>query len=358
MDKWELLLNQIELPTESQCTYIWGAGNTSRLAHLGMVRENLYEEFHVVGFLDKKTAGTNINGFEVAKPEILETMPSESIYVMISTAYYAIFHEISNILKKMRIKFCLLDAAILKARIDKVEEAINLFDSFSQRIYRHLLEKRITLEPVEQEFYAGEPYFGIRDFCRQRTNEFIIDCGAYVGDTMERFLWRLPLIKKIVCIEPDSGNYKALCSRIERLRNEWNCDEEKLIPLRAGIDKETSRRGMINSGDNLAAIPVQDSNGTDIEGIEFYAIDDLLNEYSWKSISYIKADIESYEYNMLLGAVKTIQRDRPRMALCIYHSGVDMFSIPLLVKKICPEYKMSVRHHSYDILETVLYAYI
>ena len=357
MDKWEALLNQIELPTETQRTYIWGAGNTSRLAHQGMTRENLYAEFHVAGFLDKKTAGTILNGFFVEKPEILHSLASECVFVMISTAYFEVYHEISSVLNKLGIRHCLLDAAILKARITKVKEAIALFDDFSQKIYRRILEKRITLEPIEQGLYAGESYFGIPEFCRQRTNEFILDCGAYVGDTTERFLWRLPLIKKIICIEPDRGNYKALCTRIERLKKEWNCNEEKLIPLCAGIDVKTRNCSVIDNGDHIAAIPAQINDSADIERTVFWSIDDLLNENSWEDITFIKADIESFEYNMLLGAVKTIQRYKPRIALCIYHSGVDMFSIPLLIKKINPEYKMAVRHHSYDILETVLYAY-
>ena len=356
MDNWEVLLNQIELPTETQQTYIWGAGNTSRLAHQGMIRENLYEEFHVVGFLDKKAHGTCINGYNVEKPEILQTLSGEYVYVMISTAYYSIYRDITRVLRNIGIKYCLLDAAILKARINKVKEALELFDVSSQNIYRHLLEKRITLEPIEQEFYAGESYFGIPEFCRQRPKEFIIDCGAYVGDTTERFLWRLPLIERIVCIEPDRGNYDALCYRLERLQNEWNC-KNKLIALRVGIDEKTSKYTVSNTGDNIAAIPMQNINGAKSEETVFWSIDDLLKEYSWENLTYIKADIESFEYKMLLGAIKTIQRYKPRMALCIYHSGVDMFSIPLLVKKINPDYKMAVRHHSYDILETVLYAY-
>jgi hypothetical protein len=60
---------------------------------------------------------------------------------------------------------------------------------------------------------------------------------------------------------------------------------------------------------------------------------------------------------MLCGAQKTIQKYKPRMAICIYHNMVDMFSVPLLIHDILPTYRLAVRHHSYGYEDTVLYAY-
>ncbi|MBQ6342965.1 MAG: FkbM family methyltransferase [Anaerolineaceae bacterium] len=74
-------------------------------------------------------------------------------------------------------------------------------------------------------------------------------------------------------------------------------------------------------------------------------------------VTYIKADIESFEYKMLKGAEKTIKNNKPRLAICIYHNAVDMYSILLLIHRINPDYRFSVRHHSFTLSETVLYAY-
>lgn len=356
MHKWLQLLRSVDLPSESQVTYIWGGGNTSRLAHQGMLREKLYQKFRIVGYLDRKTAGSQLNGYSVRHPDILKSISKETVFVMISTAYFSVYTEISNTLNELGIKHCLLDAAILKIRTDEVKQAIKLLDGVSQEIFCRLLEKRITLEPIEADLVAGESYFGIPEFCYQRPNEVIIDCGAYVGDTTERFLWRLPLIKKIICIEPEAGNYRALCQRLQRLHREWNCNDEMLVPICAGIDRETKKLSIANGENGIAAIQAQDV----LEGsnkVIFWSIDDLLASNRWGEVTYIKADIESFEYNMILGAEKTIRQYRPRMAICIYHSAVDMFSIPLLIHKISPDYRLSVRHHSYGILETVLYIY-
>ena len=51
-----------------------------------------------------------------------------------------------------------------------------------------------------------------------------------------------------------------------------------------------------------------------------------------------------------------IRRDKPRMAICIYHKPEDLYEIPLLIKALVPEYKLYIRHHGVFQYETVLYA--
>ena len=73
-------------------------------------------------------------------------------------------------------------------------------------------------------------------------------------------------------------------------------------------------------------------------------------------ITMIKMDIEGSELEALKGAKKTIQRDKPKLAICIYHKPEDMADIPLYIKELVPEYKLYIRHHSNFATETVLYA--
>ena len=73
-------------------------------------------------------------------------------------------------------------------------------------------------------------------------------------------------------------------------------------------------------------------------------------------VTIMKMDIEGSELEGLKGARKTIQRDKPKLAICIYHRLEDMTEIPLYIKELVPEYKLYVRHHSSCDSETVLYA--
>ncbi|GHT48151.1 hypothetical protein FACS1894102_0530 [Spirochaetia bacterium] len=91
------------------------------------------------------------------------------------------------------------------------------------------------------------------------------------------------------------------------------------------------------------------------EEMQVFSLDDYFKE---QKVDFIKADIESLEYDMLCGAENIIKRDKPLLAVCIEHLASDMFTIPLLVKSMNSEYKLKVRHHSYCFFDTVLYAYI
>ena len=72
--------------------------------------------------------------------------------------------------------------------------------------------------------------------------------------------------------------------------------------------------------------------------------------------TWIKMDIEGSEMAALHGARNVIQRNHPKLTICIYHSDEDMIRIAEYVHEIAPEYKLYVRHHKKNHGETVLYA--
>jgi hypothetical protein len=88
--------------------------------------------------------------------------------------------------------------------------------------------------------------------------------------------------------------------------------------------------------------------------IQVNAIDNL----NLEKVTFIKMDIEGAELNALKGAEKTILRDKPKLAICIYHSNEDMVRIAEYIYSIMPEYNFYVRHHYTCpyLFETVLYA--
>jgi hypothetical protein len=67
-------------------------------------------------------------------------------------------------------------------------------------------------------------------------------------------------------------------------------------------------------------------------------------------------DIEGAEIDALYGAKNTIINNKPKLAICIYHSNEHFYEIPLLIHNWVPEYRIYVRHHSYTAADTVMYA--
>ena len=91
------------------------------------------------------------------------------------------------------------------------------------------------------------------------------------------------------------------------------------------------------------------------EQVEIVSLDEYFKE---SHIDFLKADIESYEMDMLCGAEKLIRRCHPNIAICIYHNASDMYQILLWLDNLDIGYKFDVRHHSVDYDELVLYAYL
>ena len=69
-------------------------------------------------------------------------------------------------------------------------------------------------------------------------------------------------------------------------------------------------------------------------------------------------DIEGAEQNALEGAKDIILRNKPKLAICLYHKPEDLWEIPLYIHSLVPEYKIYIRHHSHTNEETVMYAHI
>lgn len=73
-------------------------------------------------------------------------------------------------------------------------------------------------------------------------------------------------------------------------------------------------------------------------------------------VGFIKLDVEGAEMDVLQGAQKTIKRDKPFLALCVYHRRGDVLTMMRYINSLVPEYQFWLRHYGPMGIETVLYA--
>ncbi len=71
---------------------------------------------------------------------------------------------------------------------------------------------------------------------------------------------------------------------------------------------------------------------------------------------FIKMDIEGAELSALKGGINVIQKNRPQLAISIYHSSEDFIQIPFYLKENLENYQFRLGHYSPRLSETVLYA--
>jgi FkbM family methyltransferase len=88
------------------------------------------------------------------------------------------------------------------------------------------------------------------------------------------------------------------------------------------------------------------------------SIDDFVRNNSIDKVDFIKMDIEGAEPDALEGAIETIKRFKPKLAIAIYHSMDDFVSIPDLILKLNLGYKLYLGHYTIHSEETVIFAKI
>ncbi len=355
----------LETPRGGGVTYskiiLFGAGNTFRLYKKSIESEEFDYECLWDNNAEKRTQEAGITEKPIYKPEtyMAEHSVDDGLLVLIVSISKARY-EIQAQLDSMGIRNMTIDAFLFqKHRTEILRIFDELCDDLSKRTFAHIILARAGEEDCfPLEIYHPDPYYGVPSFFCAKKNEVVIDLGAFVGDTLETFIHKAGgNFKKVYLFEPNERNAAALTARAERLRREWAIDHTKIEIVHAGIGNEHSTLYIDTESDGSPSstkiLGLQDGNK---KAVQVYSLDEFLRD-KHEVVTYIKADIESFEYDMLCGAKETIQKYRPRLAICIYHCASDLYKIPALLREYCPDYKFDIRHHSMTLSETVLYAY-
>jgi len=238
---------------------------------------------------------------------------------------------------------------------DFAREYETLTDDRSREVLRVVLNAMLTGDArLCETIYEKDQYFCLPPFCGVE-EEVYVDAGAYVGDSVERFLWaHAGNFKAIHAFEPAERQFAALTKRCERLAEEWAIQPGKLGLNNMALGaSRTTLAGASQSGQ--AQSYALTAAATDDAGIPVISLDEYLNG---GPASFIKADVEGMEMALLAGARQTIATCKPRLAICVYHYPSDIPDIMGTIRGICPDYQFALRHHAPRQLETVLYAWI
>lgn len=354
-DKLGNIIGQLsEVDLRGRHVYIWGTGNTSALYQEGFLREE-WLDIYGYGVNDETQIGGEFCGKKVFSAQ--QVAGDERAVVLICTAQPQVYEQVSEQMKSLGVEFYSADEVIFGKRKDKLEEVLDNFDDEeSKDIYLYMLKCRKECIDPDINYVSEHQYAAIPFFNATNPKDVFVDCGAFVGDTIEKFIWgHQGTFKKIIGIEPDSRNFNALSKRVSRLKEEWALDDAAIELYQCGLSdapstafvKKTQVGGLGASLSN----DLLTKEGEDC--IDVARIDDLVRE----EYTFLKADIESWEYKMLLGARESIKKWHPRLAICVYHNATDFYSIPLLIRSFCSDYRMVIRQHETRLAETVLYAY-
>lgn len=301
---------------------------------------------------DPKKYGTFVEGIEILSLESAKEKYSD-LYVLLTNSQYA-----NEIIEQLKTEFC-KDKIIYfhpddfinfkgyreflvqkKSNLDEIYSKLN--DEKSKQVYFDILTARSTGDyNLYKDNFTLPQYFPC-DIISINQDEIFLDVGAFTGDTIkELHALTNGNYKKIIACEPNKQSYYFIEEMIKT--------NDKIELIKKGIgDKNELLKFSVNTQSQSIAGITNDGEIT----IEVDSLDNLIDQ----PITFLKMDIEGFEMNALKGAVETIEKYKPTLAICLYHKYTDFVDIPEFILNLNLGYKLYVRHHSLNFSETVMYA--
>lgn len=208
-------------------------------------------------------------------------------------------------------------------------------ETYKKNIIAHLsrnYEDVAETEESEQYFVSNIPFS--RGFSR------FVDCGAYIGDTFLKLLEQNSNVEEYIGFEPIKENF-------EKLSQALALKKVKAVVIPAAVSENT---GFVKFDSMLGSSAANEKGETLAMSVK---LDDVLHNYN--SV-FLKMDIEGEEIKALNGAKNFIVKNKPELAICVYHYINHFWEIPNMLYSWNLGYKFYLRTHSSACMETVLYA--
>jgi len=190
--------------------------------------------------------------------------------------------------------------------------------------------------------FIGEQY-RLPEIVEPEMGNCVLDIGGLFGETSFWFSNLVGDQGRIFCFEPVPENYRVL------LENLSANGTKNIIPVNLAVGEKSGEIQISGSGGGATA---SDSGKT----FSCTSIDDFVRNNNLARVDMIKMDIEGYEMNALQGAVETLKRFKPKLAISVYHGGEDLARIPLFIEDLGLGYRMYLRHFKPVLSETILFA--
>jgi len=169
----------------------------------------------------------------------------------------------------------------------------------------------------------------------------IVDGGAYRGETLLEIAG-IASLQQAWTFEPDPENFAALVHNLAALAM-------PVTNIPAGLaDTCSTAEFALGRGESGTFMP---GAGTRVPVV---ALDECLRG---APVNFLKLDVEGHEMAALAGAVQTLRRERPILAVAGYHRWDDLWRIPLMIDKLQLGYRQRLSLHAHNTFDSVFYAY-
>ena len=225
-----------------------------------------------------------------------------------------------------------------------------LYDTSSLGLDARLYCSKIFLYSLDREndyrYHNGGVTVDVED------GDIVLDCGAACGDTALMFAHKAGKRGVVLAFEPNP--YMALVLYDNMSMNERLASRILVRELALGQRPGGTVQMALDGG--ASSIEGEPDRAKETQDVALSSIDACVAELSLPKVDMIKMDIEGAELGALQGAVKTLVRHKPKLAICVYHKPEDFETIPRFIHELDLGYSFYLNHHSPVLAETVLFA--
>ena len=186
--------------------------------------------------------------------------------------------------------------------------------------------------------------------CKIERDDFVIDAGGCWGDTSLIFSSKAGKKGKVFTFEFFEDNLNILKENFSE-----NKDFSKNIVLTEKPLYDKSNKDLyLNHA--CADITTLTENKNNLQQYKTINIDDFIENNKIEKIDFIKMDIEGCELKALQGAVNTLKKYKPKLAIAAYHKYEDYYEIPKFLNELNIGYKFYFANYTLGFTDTVIYA--
>ena len=265
-------------------------------------------------------------GFASNRPEVMERMTALSrrhrLY-MPPVPVFGSLHEEDG-------RGGIFDLAYYHRHAREMETVSTFFlDEISRTCYNAVIDYRLSgdISYLTACMHTPDEWYALLHSERFFT---YADMGAYTGDTLRETAHFAPELRHVIAAEPDPRTFRKLRATAWQAgipRTElfqcaaWNCRTR--LPFGA--------KGSRGSATDAKTAHIE---------VEARTPDEMLRD---ARPAFIKYDVEGAEREALLGSVRTLRCARPSLLISLYHRTEDIYALPLLLRQLCPDYRLYLR---------------
>lgn len=215
-----------------------------------------------------------------------------------------------------------------------------LADDRSRELFDAILRYRQSGDVMDCPSPSADDEYVPADLPRFAEPLRLIDCGAFTGVAIHKFLKAGYAVDSFIAFEPDAASFAKLAAR------DFPVSRGLCLPL--GTWSSTTQLKF--AGDSSMASHLSDDGNVTVQCV---AVDDVVRG---EAANLVKLDVEGAEIETLKGMVRLVGEQQPNLLVSAYHRPGHLYEIAQLIDDWQLGYRFHLRVHEQNTFGVVLYA--